>query len=380
MSLLEIKNIYKHFNNKKVLNGIDLNIEKGEISSIFGYSGEGKSTLLSIICGITKQNSGDIILEGKNINKLEPYERSITLVMDEPLLFPNMNIAENIAFGLKLRRNLKKSSYLKEKDIKKTVLQIMELLGIIGLEKSRPDEISMGQAQRVSIGRALAIKPEVLLMDEPFSNLDIISKTKVRNLIKNIQSELKMTMLLVTHDIEDIMNLSNTMFVLNNGKIQDKGTPKDILKKPSTMDSAYLLGTENIFEGKIVSFNIEKNNMLINLKNKNNLFIECDFQEGFEENEPVYFVIRPEDIIILREDKPESKAVRENHFSGIISSAVFASRMMELLINSKEGIVFKVLLPYHAYEVMNLQIGKQISVSLKKSAIHIIKKKKINKT
>ncbi|RZD13933.1 MAG: ABC transporter ATP-binding protein [Candidatus Acidulodesulfobacterium ferriphilum] len=377
MKLLEIKNIYKSFSDKKVLTGINLDIESGEISSIFGYSGEGKSTLLKIICGIIKQDNGDIMLNGKSINSLEPYERHAVLVMDEPLLFPHMNVFENIAFGSKLSSN-KKRHINNNRNILKSTKEIMELLGITGLEKRYPDEISMGQAQRVSLARALIVNPEIILMDEPFSNLDIISKTKVRKLIKDINNELKISMLLVTHDIEDVLNLSNKMFILNNGKIQDSGKPKDVLKKPSSMDAAFLLGTENIFEGIISE--IDKKNNLIKIKLLNgkqgNSYIETDFQGDFEINEQVFFVIRPEEIIILRDDRQTSKPVKENHFSGRIISAVFTSRMMEILISSENDSMFKVLIPFHAYEVMNLFEGKTVNISLKKSAIHIIKKKK----
>ncbi len=377
MKLLEIKNIYKSFSGKKVLTGINLDIESGEISSIFGYSGEGKSTLLKIICGIIKQDNGDIMLNGKSINSLEPYERHAVLVMDEPLLFPHMNVFENIAFGSKLSSN-KKRHINNNRNILKSAKEIMELLGIRGLEKRYPNEISMGQAQRVSLARALIVNPEIILMDEPFSNLDIISKTKVRKLIKDINNELKISMLLVTHDIEDVLNLSDKMFILNNGKIQDSGKPKDVLKKPSSMDAAFLLGTENIFEG-IISEIDEKNNLIkIKLLNgkQGNSYIETDFQGDFEINEQVFFVIRPEEIIILRDDRQTSKPVKENHFSGRIISSIFTSRMMEILISSENNSMFKILIPFHAYEVMNLFEGKIVNISLKKSAIHIIKKKK----
>ncbi len=376
MKLLEIKNIYKNFSGKKVLHGINLDIESAEISSIFGYSGEGKSTLLRIICGIIKQDNGDIMLNGNNINNLEPYERHCALVMEEPLLFPHMNVLENISFGSKLSLN-KKRYIAGDKKISKSSREIMELLGIIGLEKRYPYEISMGQAQRVSLARALIVNPEVILMDEPFSNLDIISKIKVRKLIKEINNELKISMLLVTHDIEDILNLSNKMFILNNGKIQDFGRPKDVLKKPSSMDTASLLGTENIFDGIISEIN-EKNNLIkITLPyiKHGQSYIEADFQGNFEINEHVFFVIRPEEIIILREDKQASKSVRENHFSGTIESAIFTSRMMEISIIPEDDLEFKVLIPFHAYEVMNLHEGKTVFISLKKSAIHIIKKR-----
>jgi ABC-type spermidine/putrescine transport systems, ATPase components len=140
MDFLEVKNINKSFKNKKILKDVTFNIKKGEISSIFGYSGEGKSTVLSIICGLLKQDSGDVFLNGKNISKMEPYERSISLVMDEPLLFPNMNTMENIAFGLKLNKNRTKLSLHKQnkKSVKDIVLNIMDILGISGLENRYP--------------------------------------------------------------------------------------------------------------------------------------------------------------------------------------------------------------------------------------------------
>ncbi len=392
MKLLEIKNISKSFLNKKVLDGINLEIESGDISSIFGYSGEGKSTVLKIICGILKQDCGDIILSEKNINNLEPYERRTALVMDEPLLFSHMTVLENISFGLRLNSNKKR--HIKKPDGNKKLLnspiEIMELLGITGLEKRYPSEISMGQAQRVSLARALIVNPDIILMDEPFSNLDIISKTKVRRLIKDINRELKISILLVTHDIEDVVNLSDKMFILNDGKIQDSGHPKEVLKKPSSIDTAFLLGTENILGGVISEIDPDNNLIKIKIKannenaeyndyNKNTdagVVMEADFQGNFETGEQVFLAVRPEEIIILREDREASKPVRENRFSGKIISSIFTSRMMEISIKSEENLEFKVLIPFHAYEVMNLFEGKTVKVSLKKSSIHLIKKKK----
>jgi ABC-type Fe3+/spermidine/putrescine transport system ATPase subunit len=386
MKLLEIKNIIKSFHDKKVLDGVSLETENGEISSIFGYSGEGKSTLLKIISGILKQDGGDVMLKGRNINKLEPYERRAAIVMDEPLLFPNMNALDNIAFGLKINSNRKRhtENNIKSEKTLNSPREIMELLGITGLEKRYPSEISMGQAQRVSIARALIVNPDIMLMDEPFSNLDIISKTKVRKLIKDINRELGISILLVTHDIEDVVNLSDKMFILNGGKIQDSGHPKEVLKKPSSIDTAFLLGTENILNGVITEIS-EKDNLIkieVKIKSKNSsktdssVTLEADFQGGFEINEQIFLAIRPEEIIILRDDRQASKPVRENRFSGKINSSVFTSRMMEILIISSEGMEFKILIPFHAYEVMNLFEGKAVKVSLKKSSIHIIKKKK----
>jgi ABC-type Fe3+/spermidine/putrescine transport system ATPase subunit len=387
MKLLEIKNISKSFSNKKVLDVINLEIESGEISSIFGYSGEGKSTVLKIICGILKQDGGDVILNAKNINNLESCERRTPLVMDEPLLFPNMNVIENIEFGLKLNLNKRNpvNDNGKNKKLFYSPKEIMELLGITGLEKRYPGEISMGQAQRVSLARALIVNPEIILMDEPFSNLDIISKTKVRKLIKDLNRELKISILLVTHDIEDVVNLSDKMFILNDGKIQDSGHPKEVLKKPSSIDTAFLLGTENILNGIISETDRRNNTIKIKLKARNGdkeagIIIEADFQGNFEAGEQVFLAVRPEEIIILREDRDVSKPVRENRFSGKIISSIFTSRMMEISIKSEENLELKVLIPFHAYEVMNLFEGKTVNLSLKKSSIHLIKKKKTVKS
>lgn len=393
MKLLQINGIKKIFRNRNVLDGINMEIEEGEISSVFGYSGEGKSTLLNIICGILKPDEGDIFLKGKKINSLEPYERKVALVMDQPLLFPGMNVLKNIGFGLKLSSNRKNS--LNRDKLFNTPDEIMELLGIKGLEKRLPDEISMGQAQRVSIARALMVNPEIILMDEPFSNLDIISKTKVKKLIREINRRFKISILLVTHDIEDVVNLSDKMFILNGGKIQDSGKPKDVLKKPSSIDSAFLLGTENIIEGRVSYISREDNLIKINIINTGghetkchddssnslnaDLTIEADFQGLFEPGEPVFLAIRPEEIIILREDRTASRPVKENIMEGIISSSVFTSRMMEISIDTSEKsgrLELKALIPFHAYEVMNLYDGKRVLISLKKSSIHIIKKKK----
>ncbi|MGC8554114.1 MAG: ABC transporter ATP-binding protein [Candidatus Acidulodesulfobacterium sp.] len=399
MKLLEIKNLRKSFSDKKVLDGVNLEIKKGEISSIFGFSGEGKSTVLKIICGILKQDEGNVIIKGKIINDTESYKRHTPLVMDEPLLFPNMNVIENIKFAVKLNKSNKNTEYAKRGVDRNNKFyspqEIMELLGITGLEKRYPYEISMGQAQRVSLARALMVNPDIILMDEPFSNLDIISKVKVRKLIKDINKELGVSILLVTHDIEDVMNLSDKMFILNDGKIQDSGCPKDVLKKPSSIDTAFLIGTENILEGVVSE--IKPNGNLIKIKvqdarkkeddNKissnddyNNkigseIIIEADFNGNFETGEHVYLAIRPEDIMILREDRGMSAGVKENRFTGKIVSSIFTSRMMEIIVESKENIKFKILIPFHAYEVMDLYEGKTVNISLKKSSIHLIKKK-----
>ena len=187
--------------------------------------------------------------------------------------------------------------------------------------------------------------------------------------------------MLVTHDIEDVVNLSDKMFILNDGKIQDSGHPKEVLKKPSSIDTAFLLGTENILNGIISETDRRNNTIKIKLKARNGdkeagIIIEADFQGNFEAGEQVFLAVRPEEIIILREDRDVSKPVRENRFSGKIISSIFTSRMMEISIKSEENLELKVLIPFHAYEVMNLFEGKTVNVSLKKSSIHLIKKKK----
>lgn len=366
--ILEIKNIHKSFKEVKVLKGINFEVSPTEIVSIFGQSGEGKSTLLKIICGLSKQDSGNIILQNKIIDKLEPYERHIGIVMDEPLLFPHMNVFENISFGLKLN---KYKHHQSQNDISRLTTQVMKLLGIDGLEKRYPHEISMGQAQRVSIARALIVEPKILLMDEPFSNLDLISKTKVKQLIKKIHESLKVPIILVTHDIEDVISLSDRMLILNQGKIQISGPPSEVLKNPNSIDLAFLLGTENVYEGIVIDNNKEKNSCVIELPGKRNILIESTYQNNINIGTEVFVTIRPEDILILRDNK---KSISENKINAKIMSFISTFRMVELLVSLENDLECKILIPPHVFQVMHLTEEKQISVSLKKNSINVIKK------
>lgn len=368
--ILEVKNIRKNFKNIEILKDINLEISSTDIASVFGYSGEGKSTLLKIICGLVKPDFGNVILENNDISRFETNQRHISLVMDEPLLFPNMNVFQNISFGLKLSNNKRK---LSSKQIHKLTMEIMHFLGIDGLEDRYPNEISMGQSQRVSIARALVIEPKIVLMDEPFSNLDLISKTKVKKLIKKIHKELNIPILLVTHDLDDVMSLADIMFVLNKGKIQISGSPTEVLKTPDSLDLAFLLGTENIYKGIMVANDKEKNSSLIRLSGHKETLIEAVYKMNINVGQELFLAIRPEDIIILRDNKKTS--IRENIISGTIISLISTYRMIELLVILDNDLECKILVPPHAFQIMNLYVGKIIWLSFKKNAINIINKK-----
>ncbi|MFS0647014.1 ABC transporter ATP-binding protein [Siminovitchia sp. 179-K 8D1 HS] len=243
MSYTFIDKIRKTFNHQTVLNDIEISVEKGELATLLGPSGCGKSTLLRILAGLTKPDAGSIFLEGKNITHFDPKERAIGMVFQSYALFPNMNVVENIAFGLKMKKEGSPT-------IKKKVARMIELTGLEGKEKSYPRELSGGQQQRVALARSLVTEPKLLLLDEPLSALDAQIRKKLQQQLRTIQQALNMTMVLVTHDQEEAMAVSDRIFILNKGKIAQQGTPHDIYTRPANEFVARFIGNYNVLSKK----------------------------------------------------------------------------------------------------------------------------------
>lgn len=242
MTKLQIKNLNKSFNDTRILNNINFSIGDGEIISLLGESGCGKSTTLKIIAGLIQPDSGDIILDEASILNIPPERRKVVIVFQDHLLFPHLNIEDNIGFGLKMAK-VKKS--VKEG----RVAEIISLLKLQGLEKRYPSELSGGQRQRVALGRALAIEPKVLLLDEPFSSLDIRLREEMRELVLDIQRKLKITTILVTHDKEEALMMSDKIAVMVKGAIAQFDTPENIYNKPINPLVADFFGEKNYIEG-----------------------------------------------------------------------------------------------------------------------------------
>ena len=227
-NIIELKNISISFGSQTVLDGIDLSIRDGEFVTLLGPSGCGKTTTLRIIGGFETPDGGDVLFNGKRINDLPAYKRNVNTIFQRYALFPHLNVYENIAFGMRVKK-------AKDADIKKKVSEMLKLVKLEGLEKRKIDTLSGGQQQRVAIARALANEPSVLLLDEPLAALDLKLRKDMQVELKKIQQSLGITFIFVTHDQEEALTMSDTVVVMDAGKIQQIGTPKDIyITSPKT--------------------------------------------------------------------------------------------------------------------------------------------------
>ena len=238
MSYLEIKNVNKYYGKFHALKNINLTIEKGEFISFLGPSGCGKTTLLRVISGLEELNSGNIFLKGKDISNLHPSKRNFSIVFQSYALFPNMTVWENIAYGLENKK-------MPKDKIKDKVLEVLEMVRLAGISGKYPNEMSGGQQQRVALARAIALEPDVLLLDEPLSALDAKVREKLRNDIKMLQKKLGLTTIMVTHDQEEALSVSDKIMVMQSGVVMQVGTPREIYEKPNSLFVADFIGKIN---------------------------------------------------------------------------------------------------------------------------------------
>ena len=245
-SFLELRNLKKSFTSEEyVLQGINLQIEQGEFVTLLGASGCGKTTTLRIIAGLEQPDSGSVWLEGKDVTALEPNQRDVNTVFQNYALFPHMNVADNIGYGLKIHK-------VPKNEIKKKVKEMLELVQLEGFEKRKPAELSGGQKQRVAIARALANNPRVLLLDEPLGALDLQLRRAMQLELKRLQKKLGITFIYITHDQEEAINMSDRIVVMNQGQFEQIGTPDEIYNHPKTSYVATFVGNANIIKGELV--------------------------------------------------------------------------------------------------------------------------------
>lgn len=340
--IIELKNISKNFEDQQVLKGIDLNIYENEFLTLLGPSGCGKTTLLRIIGGFEEPSNGQLIFDGKDISKVPPYKREVNTVFQKYALFPFLNVADNIAFGL----NLKKM----DKDvIEKKVSRMLELVGLKGFEKRDVTLLSGGQQQRVAIARALVNEPKVLLLDEPLGALDAKLRKDMQTELKKIQKEVGITFIFVTHDQEEALSMSDTIVVLNDGVIQQIGTPMDIYNEPQNRFVAEFIGESNIIEGNMIK------DCLVNF---DGIDWEC-VDKGFKDNEDIEVVLRPEDMDVV---EPEAGKV-----SGTIISKVFMGVHYEYLVETKNR-------NYKVHTTENYDIGKKVGLTIDPFDIQVMHK------
>lgn len=265
---LQLKNLYKKYQNNTVVNNFNIDVKKGELISILGPSGCGKTTTLRMIAGFISPSSGEIFLSEERITDYPPEIRPVSTVFQNYALFPHLTVYENIEYGL--RYPLKVGKKLDKKEKKERTQKIINLVNLKGLENRRIDHLSGGQQQRVALARSLVLEPKVLLLDEPLSNIDTKLRETVRNEIRKIQKELGITMIFVTHDQEEAMSISDRIIVMNEGNIEQIGTPREIYTFPETVFVAEFIGKANIMEINKKSFVIRPENVNISYNEEDN--------------------------------------------------------------------------------------------------------------
>jgi len=307
-NIIELKGISKTYDDNCVLDNLNLSIKENEFLTLLGPSGCGKTTTLKIIAGFEESDKGNILFNGEDISQLPPYKRQLNTVFQKYALFPHMNVFDNVAFGLKIKKEAKSK-------IETKVKEMLKLVSLEGFEKRNINSLSGGQQQRVAIARALINEPKVLLLDEPLGALDLKLRKEMQIELKRIQQRLGITFIFVTHDQEEALTMSDTIVVMNKGKIQQMGSPEDIYNEPSNTFVAKFIGESNIREGI----------MLEDYKVK---FCDRVFDcvdKGFNKNEAIDIVIRPEDIKIVNEE--------DGMLKGIVTSIIFKGVHYEIEVS-----------------------------------------------
>ena len=282
-AIVKIDNVNKKYGDNHVVRDLFLEIKQGEFLTMLGPSGCGKTTTLRMIAGFETPTSGNIYIEGQEIQNTEPYEREVNTVFQNYALFPHMSIYDNLAFGLSVKK-------VNKEEIKKRVTEILELVQLVGFENRKPDQLSGGQKQRVAIGRALINKPKVLLLDEPLGALDLKLRKQMQFELKRLQKKLGITFIYVTHDQEEALTMSDRIAIMYGGDLEQIGTPKEIYEKPKSKFVADFIGESNIFYG--VADSIE--NDVLNVKLENGNAVAAD--DNVKNNEIIYVLVRPENI------------------------------------------------------------------------------------
>ncbi|MBQ3252461.1 MAG: ABC transporter ATP-binding protein [Oscillospiraceae bacterium] len=340
--LIRLQDLVMEFDGEQILDGINLTINDHEFLTLLGPSGCGKTTTLRIIGGFLNPTSGDVFFDGKRINDVPPYDRQINTVFQRYALFPHLDVYDNIAFGLKVAK-------LPKAQIHERVQEMLAVVGLKGYENRRTDSLSGGQQQRVAIARALVNRPKVLLLDEPLAALDLRLRKDMQNELKRIQQAMGITFVYVTHDQEEALSMSDTVIVMDKGRIQQIGKPEDIYNEPQNAFVADFIGESNILDGV----------MLADYKVK---FFGRTFKcldAGFAPNEPVDVVIRPEDIDFV---PPE-----EGHLTGTVTSVTFKGLNYDIIVDFKG---FKWLIQTTDHQA----VGSTVGIRLNPEDIHIMHK------
>ena len=342
--IIALKNITVEFDGEKVLDDLSLTIRDGEFVTLLGSSGCGKTTTLRIIAGFLEPDSGELFLNGKNMHGVPPHKREVNTIFQRYALFPHYNVYENIAYGLRVRK-------VPEPEIRERVTEMLRLVNLQGFEKRGVSRLSGGQQQRVAIARALVLRPKVLLLDEPLAALDLKLRKDMQNELKNIQKQMGITFIFVTHDQEEALSMSDTVVVMNEGKIQQIGSPIDIYNEPQNAFVADFIGESNIIDG------VMKADYQASFAGHT---FSC-LDAGFAPGEEVDVVIRPEDVDIVAPEK--------GMLQGTVTSVTFL------------GVHFEIIVDIHGFKWMiqttdEHKVDEKVGLFIEPDAIHVMKKSK----
>ena len=349
--LIRLADCTMAFDDEVVLDKINLYINDKEFLTLLGPSGCGKTTTLRIIGGFQTPTSGDVYFDGVRINAVPPHKRAINTVFQKYALFPHLNVYENIAFGLRIPKVDEKGKKVKlsEQEIDQRVMEMLQVVNLKGFEKRRVTSLSGGQQQRVAIARALVNRPKVLLLDEPLGALDLKLRKDMQNELKRIQQAMGITFIYVTHDQEEALAMSDTVVVMDSGRIQQIGTPEDIYNEPKNAFVADFIGESNIIDG------IMRADGVVEIFNRK---FQC-LDKGFAKDEPVDVVIRPEDIDIV----PES----EGQLRGTVTNVTF------------KGVHYDIIVDFYGFKWLIqttdfCPVGAVIGIKIDPDGIHVMKK------
>ena len=350
--LIRLSDCTMSFDGEVVLDKINLYIRDKEFLTLLGPSGCGKTTTLRIIGGFQTPTAGDVFFDGVRINAVPPHKRAVNTVFQKYALFPHLNVFNNIAFGLRIPKadpETGKKEKLTEEEIQERVMDMLQVVNLKGFEKRRVSQLSGGQQQRVAIARALVNRPKVLLLDEPLGALDLKLRKDMQNELKRIQQAMGITFIYVTHDQEEALAMSDTVVVMDQGKIQQIGTPEDIYNEPKNAFVADFIGESNILDG------VMRADGVVEVFNRR---FQC-LDGGFEKDEPVDVVIRPEDVDIVPEDQGQLK--------GTVTAVTF------------KGVHYDTIVDFYGFKWLIqttdfCPVGSHIGIKIDPDGIHVMKK------
>ena len=338
--LIEIKNLTKEYDGDIILKGIDLTIHENEFVTLLGPSGCGKTTLLRIIGGFDTPTSGDVNFNGKDLIQIPSYKREINTVFQKYALFPHLNVFDNIAFGLRMKK-------VPEAEVTERVNRMLKMIKLTDYAKRGIDSLSGGQQQRIAIARALVNRPKVLLLDEPLGALDLKLRQDMQYELKEIQREMGITFIFVTHDQEEALTMSDTIVVLHDGLVQQIGTPVDIYNEPRNRFVANFIGESNIIDAIMIED--------YKVQFEGHIF-EC-VDRGYNPNEAVEVVIRPEDLQIVSKE--------QGAFTGMVDSVIFKGVHYEIIVmvDGREYIV---------HSTQSAEVGTEVGIFVAPADIHVM--------